>query len=999
MARVPYYRGACMEWLLIVALAAWVYVQGREQKDLRRRLSALERRRDASTFDAPAVPRPPVRPSTVPAVDPAPKLVDRVAPPLPEPVEPIAAPTLRPPRPKISITAWLSEHGLAWLGGGALALGGLFLATYAAQRGVFTPALRITLAVVVGLAMVGASEWLRRRVSERGRGPAAALLAGAGAATLYGAVWASDRLYGFIGLPVSAPLLAIISAGLLVLAFRHGMPLALVALFGAYLAPVVTNGPDWGDAPLAAYLLLILATGYGVAALRGWREAAWGASLGAVAWGVANLGDAGDLPTATLLVASPLAAIIAGLWRRRTTGEAEPLRHAAAAALVLSVLAAPALWLQGDPSFMMAAAATWAALALLAAVVAGWRLEPGFIQSGVYAMAGLAMLLGAFELRNKVDATWPLAVVILGLVSAGALAVWRARDDRARLYASVAPAAAAFVLVLLTLGLDADRFAFSWAAPAIAAAAIAAVAAWLGRRLETPSTDLSLALWIWSAAALAGRALFAGLVLEWAAPGAALLALACVGLRARLEWRGLAAAAVAATTAALVAVAVVGVKALEGDLTVLAMSLAFALATLSVWGASRIARTRDAALADALSTGALIIGLMGLFFLLRLRATSDGGNGLELLLEVGLGVVLLLATGLMTARGAGQAAGPIGKWRAQAFMLAGLAYGAFTLLLIFNPFWNKAGLPIKGPPLLDSLLAAYLAPAALLAVAARRAVTPLRVPAAVYAGGAILFALTWAVLELRRLFRGPGFAWGPETIGRAEGAAYALLLILAALGLSLTARLAAARPAGGSLIAGDLARAGKGLEWAALGVGALVFGYCASPWWGPITRPLDDHAAAILLLGLYAAGAAGWLVLARRPQPFGAAARVAAALQLFLLLTLAVRYGFRGLDMHTAVAEARMETWAFSALWAVYGLAVLAFGARRGDIALRWAGLGLLLFTTTKVFLFDMARLDGMIRAASFLAVGALLIVAALAARRFGGIGAVARPEEKEAGA
>lgn len=983
-----------MEWLLIVALAAWVFVQGREQKDLQRRLTALERRRDASTFDTPAVSRPQIRPSAVPDIDQPPAPILPVA---PAPIEPVsAALPPRPPRPKISITAWLSEHGLAWLGGGALALGGLFLATYAAQRGVFTPALRITMAVVVGLAMIGASEWLRRRVSERGRGPAAALLAGAGAATLYGAVWASDRLYGFIDLPVSAPLLAIISVGLLALAFLHGMPLALVALFGAYLAPVVTNGPDWGDAALAAYVLLILATGYGVAALRGWREAAWGASLGAVAWGAANLGDAGGVPAAILFVASPLAAIIAGFWRRRIADEAEPLRHAVVAAMVLSVLAAPALWLQADS--MMVSAATWAALALLAAVAAGWRLEPGFIQSGVYAVAGLTLLLGAFELRQKVDATWPLAIVILGLVSAGSLAVWRAKDDLGRLYASVAPAVAAFVLILLTLGLDADRFTFGWAAPAIAAAMIAALAAWLGRRLETPATDLSLALWIWSAAALAARALFAGLAIEWAAPGVALLALACVGLRTRLEWRGLAAAAVAATAAALVGVAVVGAKALDGDLTVLAMSLAFALATLAAWGAARIARRRDAALADALSTGTLIIGLMGLFFLLRLRATSDGGHGLELLLEVGLGVVLLLAAGLMTARGAGQAVGPIGRWRPHAFMAAGLGYGVIALLLLLNPFWSKAGLPIKGPPLLDSLLVAYLAPAALLAVAARRAVTPLRVPAAVYAGGAILFALAWAVLELRRLFKGPGFAWGPETIGRAEGAAYALLLILAALGLGLAARMAAARPAGGSLIAGDLARAGKGLEWAALAVGALVFGYCASPWWGPITRPLDDHGAAILLLTLYAAGAVGWLALTRRPHPFGAAARVAAALQLFLLLTLAVRYGFRGLDMHTAVAEARLETWAFSALWAVYGLAVLALGARRDDIALRWTGLGLLLGATAKVFLFDMARLDGMIRAASFLAVGALLIVAALAARRFGGLGVGARAQE-EAGA
>ena len=90
--------------------------------------------------------------------------------------------------------------------------------------------------------------------------------------------------------------------------------------------------------------------------------------------------------------------------------------------------------------------------------------------------------------------------------------------------------------------------------------------------------------------------------------------------------------------------------------------------------------------------------------------------------------------------------------------------------------------------------------------------------------------------------------------------------------------------------------------------------------------------------------------------------------------------------MATANAEARLETWAFSAIWALYGVAAVVLGARLRDLAVRWTGLAVLLFTTAKVFIFDMARLDGVVRAASFLALGALLIAAALAARRFGGL-------------
>ena len=65
-----------------------------------------------------------------------------------------------------------------------------------------------------------------------------------------------------------------------------------------------------------------------------------------------------------------------------------------------------------------------------------------------------------------------------------------------------------------------------------------------------------------------------------------------------------------------------------------------------------------------------------------------------------------------------------------------------------------------------------------------------------------------------------------------------------------------------------------------------------------------------------------------------------------------------------------------------FGLVVLIVGGLRRSLTLRWIGLVVLVGTLAKVLLFDMQRLDGVIRAASFLAVGALLIFGALAARR-----------------
>jgi uncharacterized membrane protein len=110
-----------------------------------------------------------------------------------------AAPARPPPRPPgISASGWLAENGLAWLGGGGLVLGGLFLAVYAAQRGVFTPPFRIIAALIAGALMIAASEWIRRRPeTPTGRHMlASSVSAGAAAAAL--------RLWGYAGLAALA---------------------------------------------------------------------------------------------------------------------------------------------------------------------------------------------------------------------------------------------------------------------------------------------------------------------------------------------------------------------------------------------------------------------------------------------------------------------------------------------------------------------------------------------------------------------------------------------------------------------------------------------------------------------------------------------------------------------------------------------------------------------------------------------------------------------------
>jgi uncharacterized membrane protein len=71
-----------------------------------------------------------------------------------------------------------------------------------------------------------------------------------------------------------------------------------------------------------------------------------------------------------------------------------------------------------------------------------------------------------------------------------------------------------------------------------------------------------------------------------------------------------------------------------------------------------------------------------------------------------------------------------------------------------------------------------------------------------------------------------------------------------------------------------------------------------------------------------------------------------------------------------------------SALWAVTGVGVLIAGLVRDDALLRRGALVLLGVTIAKVFVFDLASLTSLYRAASFVALGLLLLAAAFAWQR-----------------
>jgi uncharacterized membrane protein len=403
---------------------------------------------------------------------------------------------------------------------------------------------------------------------------------------------------------------------------------------------------------------------------------------------------------------------------------------------------------------------------------------------------------------------------------------------------------------------------------------------------------------------------------------------------------------------------------------------------LGAWMVLR--RARAAALhADAVVTTALACGLATAFLLLRVWATPTGETPPTLSpgTEAALRTLMLLTAGV--ALGMARTDGSvIARWRGEALLLAGLVHGVLWQGMFHNPLGFWAG-EVSGPPLLDELTLGYIAPAGLLLGAGAMRVRRGDRRAGLYGFAGLLWAALAILLEIRRAFHGRVLNAGPEL--PAEMACYGLAalclaLVAAALPEALRTR------ASWETTAARIARSAAIVGWPAVALSALMFWSYASPWWGPLGVALRSAGDADLLFGVYAAGVAVSLALAhprlRLGPELARAALVCAVTDLFALLTLVIRYAFQGPDMRAGLREVSLETWTYSAVWALFGLGLLLTGGIRRSPTMRWLALLTLLATAAKVFLFDMARLQGVIRAASFLALGALLLLGALAARR-----------------
>lgn len=827
-----------MEWILILALAFWVWRQGRRIEALQRRIETLELREpspaqaaadvllldtplpqasnDDEAFeieeDGPAAPAPAdalILAAPPPPCEEEPLLLTEA---LPEPA----------PQRRRQLEQWLAENGLAWMGGGAFALGGIMLVAIAAQQSWFSPLVRLYCALALGAGLIGASEWLLRRPGAHRL--AAALIAGAGAATFYATIWAGHALYGFIGAGAAVWALFLCALVFMALAFRHGQALAVIAIFAAFMAPALAGGALPGVSALL-YLGAVAAAGFAVAALRRWAWAGVASLLSLYFWFAAAIAGEDVRQGLALAAFAAIGGAAMSLRKPRDAEEAGALSWARVQklgpAVAISISSVALLWVWGaaaaSPHGAVAGPAWVGAMlvALAAGAVRARLAAPAVLAVAIGALVAGFMLYLGVRSYTLPPSLYPFMLFAAGIVAAAAMNARPHRRERATL--SIAGAAGAGLLTLLAaFSVDDWHGIAAWAALFVGAAALLSLAAVQAQSVAQPRASAAVDAWAVAGAALAFAGVESLVGAEWRTAAHAGLAFGfAFALNAR-GWRALAWAALGAGALALAhgfSDATVGGAMAGGLLQALTtLGLAAGLLFAASWIAAK-ART-PSSISEALSAGAIILALLGVYLLLRWIAAGGAGAPLDRFTEAALRGCALMAGAHMALARPRQKLGRIGAWRGHVLMALGVLQIALSNGLMLNPWWGPSPAAIGGPTLFNALALGFAAPAALLFFAARRLYAHQREPARAYAGAGALMALVWAALEIRRAFHGAEMA--AHFVFNTESAAYGVLFLSAGVLNAAFAQRWRGR------VGADLRAISAGLAWGAMALGGLL---------------------------------------------------------------------------------------------------------------------------------------------------------------------------------
>jgi uncharacterized membrane protein len=819
-----------------LAIAALIFAMTARNKlqQIEARLAKLEAGAPvrASVVSDEAQPEATLAPTIAPEAEPE-RVEDApvealTQPPLPE--EP--APTTEPTRPRPAspgLEERLGTRWVVWVGGLTLALGGLFLVRYSIEAGLLGPAARVFFGGLFAAGLLAAGEWTRRKesISSIETLPIAnipAILTAAGTAVAFGTVYASYALYDFLAPATAFVALGLVALATLAAALLHGPALAGLGVVGAFVTPVLvaSDKPDYWA--LYVYIAIVTAAAFGLARIRMWRWLAITTIALGVLWSLVGMGQPGLLSphafsiiagfalAATLVVSGflfgpeaqpgeiePISSVSLGVYLFAATLMVVTYWHADPAMIVFGILVAATLviaWRTDAAIGALPAAAIFVALVFLSWAVRGYS-EFLVVPGG--AMPGVA--------PNRLDGSVQVHLIAAfvfaaGFGVAGFLAQGRSQHATVPvIWSAVAVATPLWLLIACYAHIAHLDRSIPFAIVAVVLAAVLGYATeQLSKREPRPGQAIAAALFATGTLAALALAFTFALDKGWLTIALALMSLGTAWISLQrpvpfLRW-------LAAILAAIV-VARIGYEPRiagndVGTLPIFNWLLyGYGIPALSFWAGSYFLRKRgDDAPLRMVEAAAILFTVLLVFMEIRHFATGGNIYNAPSLIEVALQVcsMLAMAIGLERLRvRTGSIVHNVGALVVTA--IAGL-FIVFGLFLLEMPmFWRVD----VGGLVWNQLLLAYALPAGLLlalsyTVAARR-------PAGyanALAGVALVLALTYVTLQVRRFFHGPVLAGGGTT--DAEQYAYSLAwlafgVVLLAVGLifaSQRARLASA---------------------------------------------------------------------------------------------------------------------------------------------------------------------------------------------------------------
>ena len=769
--------------------------------DLRMRLSLRAANQDATDGDAPSadvLSRAYVPQTTTPATT------------APETTEP--APTPFSPKPKVPgpvarALSWLAANWIYPLAGVALFFAALYLVQYSIEHNLVSPATRITLAAILGLALAAGGEAVRRRWPDEVAGLVPATLAGAGVAVLFATPLAAYHLYDMIGQGTTLALLALVAVGAIGLGWVHGAFLSAFGVLAGAAAPFLLGE---GGAPRDLLYAYFGAIGVAGLMIDGYRRWGWvaivavAAPMGAGALILsAGAGDRGFAALAVVLSAMAAATPFGRLYPHGIDARPWPrpgLRYAP----VLIGLGLGSVVIGGQTALGLGVIL----LPLFAALIAAWtwRAEGQGVLAGIPLLAGTVFLiapmgepmaLARIAALNAGLPLFPYLVIGATVIAAGLML---ARPVQGQVGETIAMAAPAASVVLLDLfwGQSAISGTGAWAAVAMALAALYTVVAVTRARANPLRQGLAIV------AAYALIALALVLMLSDVALTVALAVqmLAAVFVDRRLKLPVLALAYGAAALGLvwhIGAVQIEGWRALAGGLesapaleVLLTAAIALAVPAATWVMGLRMEPNRVRGLALTLVSAA--IGILVPLSVLLLFHRFVGTSGGHLLYGVELAVFAALST--VNFWRAGLEAPGVARWT---YRLIG-AVQAFVCVVLFvallslvNPYLGSSWLTarVNGVILVNDLLLAYLLPAGVLLAVSRRVTG--RMATVVFMAALAMF-IAWAQLVIRHAWQG-GDAM-VMSAGMRQGELYTYtvaMLVLGATFLALAMRTGAER--------------------------------------------------------------------------------------------------------------------------------------------------------------------------------------------------------------